>query len=173
LTVLLLNASYEPLSVIPYRRAVSLMLRERVDAATEEAAVLHGGRTVLHIPRVLRLRKYVNVPRRGARWSRRGVLARDGYRCIYCGVMVGDWLRGQLLTRTSFTLDHIVPRSRGGKNTWGNTACACYLCNNRKGDKYPHEAGLKLLWEPKMPRVDYLVASGEIPEAWKVYLELK
>lgn len=65
-----------------------------------------------------------------------------------------------------------MPSSRGGRNSWGNTACACAKCNHRKGNRTPHEAGMKLLWEPKTPRVDYLVASGELPEAWKFYLEV-
>jgi 5-methylcytosine-specific restriction endonuclease McrA len=76
-----------------------------------------------------------------------------------------------VLERSNFTVDHIMPSSRGGKNSWGNTVCACPVCNHRKGNRTPHEANLKLLWEPKTPRVSYLVASGDIPAAWKVYLE--
>jgi 5-methylcytosine-specific restriction endonuclease McrA len=169
--ILLLNASYEPLGVIPYRRAMSLMLRGRVDAATETNHNIQTASTALRIPTVLRLRRYINVPRRGAHWTRRGVLQRDGYRCVYCGVRAGEVRGGQVLTKQDFTIDHLIPRSRGGRNTWGNTACACPACNNRKGNRTPHEAGLTLLWEPKTPRVGYLVASGEMPAEWKVYLE--
>ncbi len=170
--VLLLNASYEPLAVIPLRRAVSLMLRERVDAATEEAVTIQGASRALHLPTVVRLRRYVNVPRRGVRWSRYGVLQRDGYCCIYCGIRPGDLQKGRTMSKRDFTLDHLTPRSRGGRNSWGNTACACPVCNNRKGNRTPHEAGMALRWEPKTPRVSYLVASGEMPTAWKVYLAL-
>lgn len=170
--VLLLNASYEPLAIIPQRRAISLLLRGRVDAVGQEAVSIQGISNALHIPVVLRLRRYINVPRRGARWSRQAVLQRDGYRCIYCGIKTGELQRGRVLTKGDFTVDHLIPRSRGGQNTWGNTACACPVCNHRKGDRTPHEAGMALHWEPKMPRVGYLVASGEIPAAWKVYLEL-
>lgn len=170
--VLLLNASYEPLSIIPQRRALSLLLRGRVDPATEETVTFQGTSTALNIPTVIRLRRYINVPRRGARWSRQGVLQRDNYCCIYCGIEAGEQQRGKVLSRRDFTVDHIIPRSRSGKNTWGNTACACPLCNNRKGGRTPHEAGMTLRWEPKLPRVDYMVASGEIPTAWKVYLEV-
>ena len=170
--VLLLNATYEPLSIIPEQRAVALLLRERVEAATDDTLVLHGPSTALALPTVLRLRHYVNVPRRGAGWTRRGVLQRDGYACIYCGVRAGDVAAGRRLSKRDFTLDHILPRSRGGKNTWGNTACACQPCNQRKGNRTPHEAGMPLRWEPKRPRVAYLVASGEIPTAWRVYLEI-
>lgn len=169
--VLLLNASYEPLSIIPQRRALSLLMRGRVDAVTEEAVTIQSSSDTLRIPTVIRLRRYINVPRRGAQWSRRAVLQRDGYRCIYCGVQAGELQKGQALARQDFTVDHIIPRSRGGRNTWGNTACACPVCNHRKGDRTPHEAGMPLRWEPKTPRVGYIVASGDIPASWKVYLE--
>lgn len=170
--VLLLNASYEPLAVIPKRRAMSLLLRGRVDAVSEERVTVQGVTRVFHIPTVIRLRRYINVPRRGARWSRQGVLKRDGYRCIYCGIQSGEKQQGRILQRNDFTIDHIIPRSRGGRNTWGNTACACPLCNHRKGARTPHEAGMVMRWEPKIPRVDYLVASGNIPESWKFYLQM-
>lgn len=154
------------------RRALSLLMRDRVDAACTDALPLRGASTVLHIPRVLRLRRYVHVPQRGARWSRHAVLRRDKMTCIYCGVRPGGRVGKRTMATSDFTIDHILPRSRGGRNGWVNTACACSPCNNRKGDRLPHEAGMKLLWEPKTPRVDYLVASGELPEAWKLYLEL-
>ncbi|MEZ4683604.1 MAG: HNH endonuclease [Caldilineaceae bacterium] len=170
--VLLLNASYEPLAVIPIRRALSLLLRDRVDPVTDELIRISASNHSLALPTVLRLRRYINVPRRGVRWSRRGVLRRDGYRCIYCGIQHGEQVKGQVLTKSDFTIDHIIPRSRGGNNGWGNTACACPACNQRKGDRTPHEMGMTLLWEPKTPRVDYLVASGAIPSAWKIYLEV-
>lgn len=170
--VLLLNASYEPLAVIPSRRALSLMLRDRVDAVTEDMLMMRSVTRVLPVPTVIRLRRYVNVPRRGARWSRQGVLRRDGYVCIYCGMGAGREQGGRVLTKQDFTVDHIVPRSRKGPNTWGNTACACRSCNQRKGSRTPHEAGMALRWEPKIPRVDYLVASSEIPQAWRIYLRV-
>ncbi|MCO5187721.1 MAG: HNH endonuclease [Anaerolineae bacterium] len=170
MNILLLNASYEPLTVVSLQRAMSLLLRDRVDAATDMMRPVRGGSTVFEIPQVIRLRKYVNVPSRGARWSRQAVLQRDQFTCIYCGIQAGARQHGSVLQRGDFTLDHIRPRSRGGKNTWGNTACACPVCNQRKGNRMPNEAGMKLLWEPKIPRVNTWVLDGEIPEAWKVYL---
>lgn len=170
--VLLLNASYEPLAVIPIRRALSLLLRDRVDAATDDKIDLTSPNIELTIPSVLRLRRYIRVPRRGVRWSRAGVLRRDGYTCIYCGIEAGAVRGNQIITKAEFTIDHLVPRSRDGRNTWVNTACACKSCNQRKGNRMPHEAGMPLRWEPKTPRVDYLVASGNVPSAWKVYLEI-
>lgn len=170
--ILLLNASYEPLALIPKRRALSLLVRDVVDAVTEEVIALRSMTESHPIPSVLKLRRYANVPKRGLRWSRHGVLKRDNYTCIYCGLMVGDVQKRQVLQRRDFTLDHIMPKSRGGRYTWTNTACACAACNGRKGNRTPHEAGMPLLWEPKTPRVDYLVASGELPESWKFYLEI-
>lgn len=170
--VLLLNASYEPLAVITRRRAVSLLLKGRVEAACAEEIEIQGAANPLRIPTVLRLRRYINVPRRQARWSKRAVLQRDRFTCAYCGVRPGDLQRGQVLSRQSFTIDHILPVSRGGKNSWGNTVCACASCNQRKGCRTPHEANMRLLWEPKTPRVSYLVASGEAPTTWKIYLEI-
>jgi len=170
--VLLLNMSYEPLGVITRRRAVALLVRERVEAACDEAIEVRGVSGTFKIPTVLRLRRCVNVPRRGARWNRKAVLERDGYTCIYCGIAAGDRQGHQVLRHKDFTIDHILPASRGGKNNWVNTACACPSCNQRKGDRMPHEANMRLLWEPKTPRVDYVVVYGEVPAVWKIYLEV-
>lgn len=170
--VLLLNASYEPLAIINQRRALTLLQKGRVEAASSETIEMHTVSRSLHIPTVIRLRRYINVPRRGARWSRKAVLQRDNFTCAYCGVQSGQKLRGQILTKTSFTVDHILPVSRGGKNTWSNTVCACPGCNQRKGNRMPHEANMPLRWEPKTPRVSYLVMWSHVPATWKVYLEL-
>ncbi|MBK8433937.1 MAG: HNH endonuclease [Chloroflexi bacterium] len=128
---------------------MSLWLRGRVEAATEEILLIQGW--LADGSRLFwRLRRYVNVPRSAAPASR-GVLQRDNFCCIFCGVQQG-MARRPSLTHTKRSVDHLVPKSRGGKNTWDNTACACGKCNSRKG-AHPTEAGMKLLWEPKTPRV--------------------
>ncbi len=170
--VLLLNATYEPVRVIPIQRAVGLLMRGAAEGVDGIAARLNTPSTVFEVPAVIRLRYYVNVPRRGAVWSRRRVMLRDSYACIYCGAQAGELHHGRTLVRTDFTVDHLIPRSRGGGNSWGNTACACRWCNHRKADRTPHEAGMRMRWEPKTPRVNYLVASGEIPASWKAYLRI-
>lgn len=170
--ILLLNASYEPLTIVSHKRALALLLKGRVEAASEEAVEIRGVSKSLRIPTVIRLRRYINVPRRGARWSRQAVLQRDRHTCVYCGAHPGATRRGRILNHRDFSVDHIMPISRGGKNTWGNTVCACRVCNQRKGNRTPHEAGMKLHWEPKIPRTNYLVASGDVPASWKVYLEM-
>lgn len=171
-SVLLLNASFSPLSVIPMRRALSLISRGCVEAATEETITIQGVSRPFRLPTVIRLRRYVNVPQRKASWSRSAVMKRDAYQCIYCGIQIGERQYGRILQKNDFTLDHIIPRSRNGRNTWGNTACACFRCNQRKADRTPHEAGMPMRWEPKIPRVNYVVAVGEVPDAWKVYLPI-
>lgn len=162
--VLLLNATYEPLAVLSLRRAAKLLLKERAEAVAADSVSLAGPECALAIPTVLRLRYYVNVPRRNPpAWTRRGLLARDRYTCAYCG---------KVCSPREATVDHVLPISRGGRSSWGNTVTACFRCNQRKADRTPHEAGMKLLIEPKLPRTRYLTVSGEIPTAWKAWIEL-
>lgn len=172
--VLLLNGStWEPLSVISIPRAINLVLSEKAIAVEDSGKKVRTISTEFPVPSVIALRRYINVPRRKAHWSRRGVLIRDEYTCIYCGIQPGQVQRGQPLTKSKFTVDHIVPKSRNGKDTWTNTACACATCNHRKGSRLPNEAGMKLSWEPKTPRTSYLViAVGTGPDAWKRYVEV-
>lgn len=171
-SVLLLNASYEPLQMISVRRAVNLLLAEKVQAVEGLSSRLRSVNRVFEVPSVVRLNYYVNVPRPGVTWSRRAVLERDGWHCIYCGIKLGDKRHGRYLNKGDFTIDHLFPKSRGGNNTWGNTACACSVCNNRKANRTPHEAGMKLLYEPKTPRGHVLVVRGQVPNEWVKYLDL-
>jgi 5-methylcytosine-specific restriction endonuclease McrA len=171
--VLLLNGStWEPLSVVSVPRAVNLILAGKAIVVEETGKFLRTVTERFPVPSVIALRTYVNVPRRRAHWSRKGVMVRDNYTCIYCGVKPGAIVRNKFLSRSDFSIDHIVPRSRGGKDTWTNTACSCSHCNHRKGNRLPHELGMRLLWEPKIPRTSYLViAVGSGPDAWKRYIE--
>ncbi len=173
--VLLLNgSSWEPLAVISIARAINLLLAGKAVVIEETGRVLRTVSSTFPVPSVIALRRYINVPRRKAHWSRKGVLVRDSYTCIYCGVRPGDVVRGSVLSKMDFTVDHILPKSRGGKDNWSNTGCACYVCNHRKGNRMPGEAGMKLLWEPKTPRTSYLViAVGSGPDAWRHYIELE
>ena len=171
--VLLLNGhTWEPLSVITIPRAINLVLAEKAIVVEQSGEFLRTVRERFPIPSVIALRTYVNVPRRQAHWSRRGVLVRDSFTCIYCGIQPGQLMRGKMLTKSDFTVDHVIPRSRGGRDTWTNTACACYACNHRKGDRLPHEAGMKMRFEPKTPRGRVLVVQGHIPREWKKYLDI-
>ncbi|MGD9485217.1 HNH endonuclease [Streptomyces sp. TRM70308] len=137
---LILNASFEPLSTVSLRRAVVLVMQEK--AVVEQAHPglrVRAARVELPVPQVIRLRRYVRVPfRQRASWSRRGVLVRDRHRCAYCG-------------RRATTVDHVVPRSRGGGDTWLNTVAACAEDNHRKADRTPAQAGMRLLTRPFEP----------------------
>jgi hypothetical protein len=143
-----LNASYQPLGATQLKRAMALVLRG--DAVVEEADPL---RTVRHAggsfpwPLVIRLLRYVKVPVMygDALWSKSGVLKRDGHRCGYCD-------------KKADTVDHILPQSRGGKNTWENTVAACQPCNARKADHLLENTGMVLLITPSIPKRIYISA---------------
>lgn len=168
--VLVLNALYIPISVVSPRHAVGMMMRGVAERVGEEiVATLRSPSTVFEVPSVLRLKYYRDVPRRRIPWTRKGVFRRDGYTCIYCGARPGQKRGGRVLTAEDFTIDHIVPLSRGGESTWKNTACACRWCNRKKGNRLPQEAGMKLLWEPRAPRINY-ASLTTVPREWSSYI---
>ncbi len=162
--VLVLNASYEPLNIVSVKRAVVLLLKEKAELIEAAQARLRAERMTLAWPLVIRLVSYVPLPRRlPLPLSRRTVLARDLYTCQYCGSQPG---RGEL------TVDHILPRSRGGNTSWENVVAACGPCNRRKGNRTPEEANMKLLSAPSRPRFIAVVLLGEAQghEVWNKYL---
>lgn len=161
-TTLLLNASYEPLAVVPLRRAVVLLLRERAEivAARDGRAVTSGGGSRLPYPSVIRLVRYVRVPYRTTMAvSRKRVLAREHHRCAYC-------------SRRATTIDHVVPRSLGGPDTWENLVAACEPCNTRKGSRTLDQLGWRLEFTPAAPtRIEWLVVGfARVDESWQPYL---
>lgn len=172
--VLLLNGStWEPLDIISIPRAINLILAGKATVVEESGRFLRTVREKFSVPSVIALRRYINVPRRQAPWSRKGVLARDGHTCIYCGIQPGNILQGKVLSKSDMTVDHILPKSRGGKDTWSNTACACPRCNHKKGNRLPHEAGMRMRWEPRRPRTNYVVIEwGDEQEMWKRYIDI-
>jgi 5-methylcytosine-specific restriction endonuclease McrA len=145
---LALNASFEPLTILPLRRALRLVIDRKAEILeVDQARVFRSATTELPCPVVIRLVSYVHVPRKFQRQVTNTFLfARDRYRCQYCGRHRVD-LRG----REFLTRDHVVPISRGGANDWGNVVTACSPCNNRKGNRLPSETGLKLLAVPGEP----------------------
>lgn len=162
--VLLLNATYEPLTVVSIRRAVVLVLRERAEiihAEDDANAVLHSVDVELPAPSVIRLRRYVRVPYRAViPMTRAALMYRDQSRCAYCGAK-------------ATTIDHIVPRSRGGANTWDNCVACCIGCNHRKADRLLSELGWRLSVTPSAPRGRHwrLIASiKDIDPAWEPYI---
>lgn len=159
--VLLLNATFEPLCAVSARRAIVLLLKGKAEALERDGCAFHSERLTIAIPSVIRLLYYVKVPYYGrANLSRRAVFARDSWKCQYCG-------------GTAETVDHLVPRSRGGEHTWENVVAACKRCNGRKRDKLPTEAGLKLHKKPGAPRgpVTVSLEIGPMRPEWERYLE--
>ena len=159
---LLLNASYEPLCVVPSRRAVVLVLTAKAVVLEETDRRLHSERLTLSEPLVIRLTRYVRVPYRSrAPLSRQGVLARDGHRCQYCG-------------NAAETLDHVVPRSKGGRHVWENLVAACRRCNHTKADRTLDELGWTLRHAPDAPRgaARLLLGHSRYEPAWAPFLGL-
>jgi 5-methylcytosine-specific restriction endonuclease McrA len=161
-SVLVLNATYEPLNVTSVWRALSLVLADKAEIveAHPEQVIRSPSRCLAH-PLVIRLLRYVRVPRFGVRRiTRRAVFARDEFRCQYCG------------DTSRLTVDHVVPRSRGGQSAWENMLTACAPCNLKKGDRLPHEVGMHPRSTPRMPppRLFLTLAAPSIPDAWQSYL---
>ena len=145
---LALNASFEPLTIVSVRRALRLVLDEKAEILEiDDSRVFRSERRELPCPVVIRLVRYVHVPRKFRRQVTNTFLfARDGYCCQYCGRH-----RRELRGREFLTRDHVVPLSRGGGNDWGNVVAACSPCNNRKGNRLPKEVGMKLRSLPSEP----------------------
>ena len=151
---LALNASYEPLTVVPVRRAVRLVLDRKAELLeADHARAFRSEHSELPFPLVIRLVRFVQVPRRFRRQVTNTFLfARDNYCCQYCGRH-----RSELKGRQFLTRDHILPLSRGGGNTWDNVVASCSPCNNRKGNRIPAEVGMELLSIPGEPNHVHLV----------------
>lgn len=156
---LLLNATFEPLCVVPLRRAVVLVLKGKAEIVTRDDGELHSARLTLPTPSVIRLVHFVRVPYRSrAPLSRRAVFARDGHRCQYCN-------------RPAENIDHVIPRSRGGEHVWENVVASCRPCNSRKENRLLHETDLRLQSRPVAPCGPWVVTSGgPIEESWRPYL---
>jgi 5-methylcytosine-specific restriction endonuclease McrA len=161
--VLVLNASYEPLQIIPIRRAVVLLLQEKAELIESASNRLRSLTRSFVVPIVIRLTRYIRIPRRlRLPCSRRGVLARDHDTCQYCGSQPG---------RSSLTVDHVLPRSRGGGTTWDNVVTACRECNHKKGGRTPEEANMALLTVPRQPQYVAFALLGELEDhdVWRKY----
>jgi 5-methylcytosine-specific restriction endonuclease McrA len=138
--VLVLNTSYEPINVCAARRAIVLVLKGVAMAEEENGHFLHAARFALRVPSVIRLLEYRRIPHQTRALSRKNILLRDRNTCQYCA---------EVLASGDLTLDHVIPRSRGGTSTWENLVACCHSCNRRKSNQLPAEAGMKLMREPR------------------------
>jgi 5-methylcytosine-specific restriction endonuclease McrA len=159
--VLVLNASFEPLNITSWRRAIVLIIKGKAEQVEHNGRVIYAG---LPLPTVIRLKHYVRVPYKDIPLTRRNLLQRDNHRCQYCGY-AGEGL----------TLDHVVPRSRGGEDSWENMVAACVRCNVKKGNRTPKEASMMLRNPPRKPHSSlYFEVSRQIRsgghQEWKKYV---
>ncbi|MGH8866491.1 MAG: HNH endonuclease [Actinomycetes bacterium] len=157
---LVLNATYEPLCVVPQRRALVLVLNRKAVPVENTGVVIHSARRALAAPSVVRLSRYVKVVHRGAvPLTRRAVFARDGGRCVYC-------------TAPATSIDHVVPRSRGGAHVWENVVSACHRCNRIKGDRAITDLGWRLRVPPRPPAglAWRVLGTGRSDPSWVPYL---
>jgi 5-methylcytosine-specific restriction endonuclease McrA len=161
--VLVLNATFEPINVCTIRRATVLVLKEKAVLMERAERPLRSERLRLDCPTVIRLIAYVKVPRdaHGRKITRKAVLARDAWTCQYCGS-----------EKTGLTVDHVIPRSRGGRSVWENIVASCASCNRRKGSHLPREVDMHPRTKPRAPgpTVFIRIASPTVPHAWQPYL---
>ncbi len=160
--VLVLNASYEPLNVCSVRRAHVLVWKGKAEILESLPKGLRSATDTYVWPHVIRLVQYVRVPRAIQRKiSRRALFARDGWRCAYCGT-----------ASSRLTLDHVVPRSKGGESIWENVVAACAPCNHQKGDRTVEEARMQLRVRPRPPAPVLFIhlAAPSVPQIWQQYL---
>jgi 5-methylcytosine-specific restriction endonuclease McrA len=160
--VLVLNQSYEPISVCNVKKAISLLFLMKAEiVVSNDNRSVRSVRSAFKHPSVIRLSRYIHVPVKKVELSRKNLMRRDAHRCQYCGS-----------TKPPLTLDHIQPRSRGGGDSWENLVTACIRCNTKKGNRTPDEAGMKLLKTPRRPSHVTFIKNlgGDIDERWKPYL---
>ena len=159
-SALVLNATFEPIGVVAARRALVLSLAGKVDVLAESDDTIHSERLAIAIPSVIRLRSFVRVPyHRTVPLNRRAIFTRDHNTCQYCG-------------RQAESIDHLHPRSRGGRHEWTNVVASCRRCNTTKGDRLLSECSHRLRRQPMMPAPHswIRVAAATVPDAWSEYL---
>ncbi len=163
--VLVLNATFEPINICAARRAIVLVLKGVARAEEIHGQPLHSAQARFPLPSVIRLLDYRRIPHRGRALSRKNILMRDRHICQYCGVA---------RPAQELTLDHVVPRSRGGKSSWENLVACCQACNHHKGDRLPQEAEMTLLRSPRPFNIHtsrhLMRLMGHGDERWRKYL---
>ncbi len=163
--VLVLNATYEPINVTAARRAIVLVLKGVATTEEENGGFLHSARWAIRIPSVIRLTQFRRIPYQTRALSRKNILLRDRYTCQFCG---------RVLPAHELTIDHVIPRARGGHTDWDNVVASCQKCNTAKGDRLPEEAGLRLLRPPRPFTLhtsrQIMRMLGSSDERWRKYL---
>jgi 5-methylcytosine-specific restriction endonuclease McrA len=162
--VLVLNQNYEPLSICTAKRAIVLVFLGKAEIVEKLASEVRTVSRAFPLPSVVRLYMYITIPRKKILLTRKNILKRDGYRCQYCGQK-----------RNPLTLDHVIPKNKGGSDSWENLVCACARCNNRKGQRTPEEARMTLHRQPRRPNYLMFIRHfvGISDHRWRRYLFLE
>jgi 5-methylcytosine-specific restriction endonuclease McrA len=162
---LVLTQSYEPLKVVSWQRAITLLTLGKVEVVEEYDHEIRSTHLVFKCPAVIRLLGAFKRHKKPVKFSRVNIFARDHYKCQYCGT------KGRL---ADLTYDHVTPKSQGGKTVWNNIVTSCYDCNARKRDRTPEQAGMKLLSRPVQPRwvpaMTLRISQDHTPSAWATWL---
>ena len=162
---LLLNQGFEPIKVISWQRAITLLFLGKVEVLEEYDRDIRSVTVIIKVPAVVRLLRSFRRHARPVKFSRVNIYARDNYRCQYCG---------KKASISELTYDHVVPRSHGGMTEWTNIVTCCYLCNRKKGGHTPAQAGMKLLTQPSQPNwvpaIAIRISMRSVPDAWRDYL---
>lgn len=161
---LLLSQSYEPLSVIAWKRAIKLLCLERVEVVEEYDSEIHSAFLVIKVPAVVRLLNRIRRPKQKVRYSKHNVFARDWWKCQYCGIEK---------SAKELTLDHVIPRGQGGTTRWENVVACCAACNSDKGNRTPRQAKMKLLRKPVAPTwipAVFSIHRKVTPDKWNTYM---
>jgi 5-methylcytosine-specific restriction endonuclease McrA len=163
--VLLLNITYEPLRIINWKKAITMLCLGKVEVIEEYGHEIHSVSFTVKLPSVVRLLRMVKRPKTPVRFSRQNIYARDRYKCQYCG---------DRFSTEDLTYDHVIPKSRGGRTEWKNIVTCCIDCNRKKGGRKPSEASMKLIRKPKrptwVPAIRITIGYREIPQTWRDYL---
>ncbi len=163
--VLLLNITYEPLKIINWKKAITMLCLGKVEVIEEYDRDIHSVSFTLRLPSVVRLLKMVQRHKSPVKFSRQNIYARDRYRCQYCG---------DRYATEELTYDHVLPKSRGGKTEWENIVTCCIDCNREKGGRTPKEACMALVRKPSrptwIPALRITIGFHRVPESWRDYL---
>jgi 5-methylcytosine-specific restriction endonuclease McrA len=166
---LVLNASFEPLHIVTWQRAIQLLFQGKVEVVEESDQEVRTVRFTIKVPAVLRLIQYIPLKRKKhiVRFSRANIFLRDGHVCQYCG---------REFSKSHLTLDHVIPIVQGGRKCWENIVTACKPCNQRKGGRTPQQSGMHLVRRPRqpawLPTASLQLGISRTPERWKIYLKL-
>jgi hypothetical protein len=158
-SVLVLNSDYTPINVTSFKRGFGLLYKGKAESVKTSDEVIFCGSYSIKRPLIIRLNFYVKYKFRKIRVNRHRIMRRDGYACVYCG------------SKKNLTIDHIIPKSKGGPNTWMNLVTCCSPCNLKKGDKLLHESGLVMKNPPSEPSIFYDSSSEKLKKIYEEFLQ--